>query len=595
MARERTVLRGIAASPGVVVGPAVVIDSQHLQVRHRHIDEEAVEDETDRVRMAVEQSREELEGIRDRLGEDAPADYRLILEAHLMMSRDELLIDAALLAIRDDRVGAEWAVERAVAGIQAHLRQSDEDYIRSRADDVEQVGRRIIERLVGRVSALPPILGDGVLVIDDLHPADAAQLLDSRVKGLVTGLGSATSHTAILARTLEIPAVVGVSGVTSQVGTDDEIIVDGLRSQVILDPSEDECDRARDRARRYLHFTKRLREHGDQSMTRDGVHVQLHANVDLPAEAALAVDEQAQGIGLYRTEFLYMNRPDVPTEEEQLAVYKDIATVVGTRPVVLRTVDMGGDNLTINDDAPPVPNPALGLRAIRLALARDDLFQIQLRAVLRAACFGTVRVMFPLVSGVAELDSALACLEEAKRQVVADGHDCGHVQVGTMIELPSAVLMAEHLARRCDFLSVGTNDLVQYTLAADRANPQVAYLGDTLDPAVLLQLDRLVHVSRETGRPLSMCGDMAADPFALPIAIGLGYRSLSVPVSALGLVREVLRHIDGQEARSVAQRALGCSTALEVRQLVDESFREVLGEIWSESGVNRRLPDDDPQ
>lgn len=592
MARERSVLLGIAASPGVAVGPATVIDSHHLPVRHHHIDEDAVADEIDRVRMAVEQSRSELEGVRDRLGADAPADYRLILETHLMMSRDELLIDSALNAIKNERVGAEWAVERAVAKIQAHLRQSDEDYIRSRADDVEQVGRRIIERLVGRVSTLPPMLTDAVLVIDDLHPADAVQLLDSRVIGLVTGLGSATSHTAILARTLEIPAVVGVTGVTDKIGTGDEVIIDGLRSQVVLDADADECDRARARARRYHGFTRRLREQGDQSITRDGVAVELHANVDLPAEAALAMDEKAQGIGLYRTEFLYMNSAEVPSEEEQLKVYKDMVTVVGARPVVLRTVDMGGDNLTIRDDAPPVPNPALGLRAIRLALARPDLFQIQLRAVLRAACFGNVRLMFPLVSGVAELDAALACLEEARKQVIANGHDCGHVEVGTMIELPSAVLMAEQLARRSDFLSVGTNDLVQYTLAADRANPDVAYLGDALDPAVLLQLDRLVHVSRSTGRRLSMCGDMAADPFALPIAVGLGYRSLSVPVSALALVREVLRNIDAQEARLVAQRALECTTAAEVRRLIAKHFRADLGEIWEEAGVSSRLPEE---
>jgi phosphotransferase system enzyme I (PtsI) len=587
MARERVALRGIAASPGIGVGRAIVIESGY-HVRHHRIMADEADFEIERLRQAIDRSRGELEDIRVRIGNEAPADYRLIIDAHLMMHRDELLVDIATEAIAVDQVNAEWAVERAIGKIAHHLAQAPVDYFRDRAVDVEHVGRRIIAQLAGRISTLPTGLEDAVLVIEDLNPADAAQLIETPVAALVTGLGSATSHTAILARALEIPAVVGVAGITERVGEGDELIVDAFGGEVVLDPDPDECDRAHVRSRRFRQFTRKLRESsGARTETADGAVIELMANVDLPAEAALAARVWARGIGLYRTEFLFLNRTEPPSEQEQYEVYSEIVRKTLPHAVTLRTIDMGGETLKGSVAAPVVPNPALGLRAIRLALARPELLGAQLRAVLRAAALGPVRLMFPLVSGVKELRQARAALDQARVVLAERGEVMGEPEVGVMIELPSAVMMADRFAQECDFLSVGTNDLVQYALAVDRSNPAVSYLAQSLDPAVLRMLAAVVRAAADHAKPLSMCGDMAADPFVLPIVIGLGYRSLSVPVSALPLVREVLRCIDGERARAAAVEALDCATADEVAWLVASRFGKDLGPLWSEAGIER--------
>jgi phosphotransferase system enzyme I (PtsI) len=587
MPRQRSALRGIAASPGIGVGRAIVIDSRHHHVRHHRIAPEHSADEIERLRDAIDKSRHELEDIRMRMGTEAPADYRLILDAHLMMHSDELLVDIATEAIAQEHVNAEWAVERAVGKIAHHLAQAPVDYFRDRAGDVEHVGRRIIAQLVGRSSSLPTGLGDAVLVINDLHPADAAQLIQTPVAALVTGLGTATSHTAILARALEIPAVVGVADITARVGDGDELIVDAFGGEVVMDPDAAECERARVRARRFRQFTQKLRENPlTASKTRDGIDIELMANVDLPTEAAVAARLCAQGIGLYRTEFLFLTRVEAPTEQEQYEVYSEIVRTTLPHTVTVRTIDMGGEALK-GGLSPSVPNPALGLRAIRLALSRPDLLGAQLRAVLRAAAHAPMRLMFPLVSGIKELRQARAALEDARTELRARGDAFGELEVGVMIELPSAVMMADRFAAECDFLSVGTNDLVQYGLAVDRSNPAVAYLAQSLDPAVLRMLDAVVRAANAHGKPLSMCGDMAADAFVLPIVIGLGFRRLSVPVSALPLVREVLRRVDTELARSVAARALECATADEAVWLVASHFGRDLGDLWSEAGVEQ--------
>jgi phosphoenolpyruvate-protein phosphotransferase (PTS system enzyme I) len=587
MARERIALRGIAASPGVGVGRAVVIGAERHHVRHSRIAAGEVSFEIERLRDAIERSRRELEDIRQRLGEEAPADYRLILEAHMMMHRDQLLEDMATEAILHELLNAEWAIETAVGKIGHHLQQSPVDYFRDRAVDVEHVGRRIIAQLAGRVSSLPPGLAESVLVIHDLQPADAAQLIQTPVAALVTGLGTATSHTAILARALAIPAVVGVADITERVGDEDDLIVDAFGGEVVLDPDPDECDRARLRSRRFGRFRDKLRESSAMhAQLADGSDVELMANVDLPTEAAMAAEMQAKGIGLYRTEFLFLSRPEPPTEQEQYEVYREIVRATAPNAVTVRTIDMGGEALKGLPNVPLMPNPALGLRAIRLALARPELLGAQLRAVLRAAAEGPLKLMFPLVSGIKELRQARAALERARAELERRGETFGALEVGVMIELPSAVMMADRFAVECDFLSVGTTDLVQYGLAVDRSNPAVAYLSQPLDPAVLRMLDAVVRAASAGAKPLSMCGDMAANPFVLPVVLGLGYRRLSVPVSTLPLVREVLRRVDATEAAALAASALECATADEVSELIRSRFTAVLGELWAEAGID---------
>jgi phosphotransferase system enzyme I (PtsI) len=584
MTGRRQVLSGIAASPGVAVGKVCLINRAHVHVPRRHValDEVAVEEL--RLHDAIVASRRELEDIRARI--ETAAEHRLLLEAQLLMHRDELLIDGAIELLRERAINAEWALAQVIARIAGRMRQASEEYFRERAVDIEHVGERILHKLVGTTLTLPSVGPDAVIVADDLGPADAAQLLRSSACGIAIDLGSASSHTAILARALHIPAVVGVRNLSRLVADDDLVIVDAFRGEVMLGPSDEELERARSRGERYRAFTQGLRQRGGPTVeTRDGTRIVLDANVEVPPEAALALQAGAGGIGLYRTEFLFLDRASVPDEEEQARVYRDVAQVLAPRPVVFRTFDMGGDRLHGFERETELQNPALGLRALRLGLSRPDLLKTQLRAMLRASTYGDVHIMFPLVSCVGEIRDARALLEEARSELEARGEPVGAVKVGCMIEVPSAALIADALARECDFFSVGTNDLVQYTLAVDRSNPRVAHLGNVLHPAVLRLLEMIARAAHTQRIALAMCGGMAADLVALPIVLGLGYHHLSVDLGYLPLVRACIERVDMGLAMRVAKDALTCSAAEAVRELIIASFRDSLSELWEEQGL----------
>jgi len=583
MSGKRQVLSGIPASPGVAVGRVCLIDRGHLYVPRRYIDRDQLSAEEERLRAAIESSRQELETIRQRVG---AAEHRLLLDAQLLMHRDELLIHGAIELLRERSINAEWALAQVIARIAERMRGASEAYFRERAVDIENVGERILHKLVGTIDELPEIGADCVIVADDVGPADAAQLLKSTACGVAIDLGSASSHTAILARALEIPAVVGVRQLSRLVADDDVIIVDAFRGEIVLWPSEAEQAQARARATRYRAFTRSLRERVAHALeTADGTKLRLDANVELPAEAALALQEGATGIGLYRTEFLYLDRAVPPSEDEQAKIYQDVAQVIAPRPVVFRTFDIGGDKLHGCHPSSELMNPALGLRALRLGLASPELLRPQLRALLRTSASGDVRIMFPLVSSVEELRAARAMLDDARRELEAEGHAVGTVRVGCMIEVPSAVLVAPALARECDFFSVGTNDLVQYTLAVDRTNPRVAHLASALHPAVLQLLAMTARAAHDAGIELSMCGGMAADAIALPLVLGLGYTQLSVDVGYLPLARAILERIDMDQAREASRQALTCATTAEVKALVVERFKGALGDLWDEQGM----------
>jgi phosphotransferase system enzyme I (PtsI) len=586
MGGQRQVLSGIAASPGVAVGRVCFLDSGQLYVPRRYVARDGLEEEVARLHAAIEASRQELEMIRQRIG--AVPEHRLLLDAQLLMHRDELLIDGAVELLRERSINAEWALAQVTERIAERMRAASEAYFRERAGDVKNVGDRILRKLVGGPALLPQMAADSVIVADDLGPADAALLLRSTASGIAIELGSASSHTAILARALEIPAVVGARQLSRLVADDDLIIVDAFRGEVVLWPSEDELESARARGSRYRAFTRSLRERVARRLeTADGTPLKLAANVELPAEAAVALQEGATGIGLYRTEFLYLDRSVPPDEDEQFKVYRDVAQVLSPRPVVFRTFDIGGDKLHgFSDSTSGAVNPALGLRALRFGLTRPELLLTQLRAMLRASDVGDVRIMFPMVSGVDELRRGRALLEQAYASLQAEGHVLSRVRVGCMIEVPSAVLMAEQLARECDFFSVGTNDLVQYALAVDRTNPSVAALASPLHPAVLKLLDMTARAAHTAGIELAICGGMAADPLALPVLLGLGYDQLSVDVGYLPLARAIIERIEMPLAREAAQKALACATTDEVKALLSEQFRAPLGDLWAEQGFD---------
>jgi phosphotransferase system enzyme I (PtsI) len=584
MREQRQVLVGIAASPGVAVGRVVLFEKGHVYVPRRYVAREEIGDEEARLHCAVDDSRRALEELCLRVGEGN--EQRLLLEVQLLMHRDELLIDGAIELLRERSINAEWALAQTAAKLAERMRSASEAYFRERAADIENVGERILAQLTGAGAALPEVGPDRVIVADDLGPADAIQLLRSTACGIVIDLGSASSHTAILARALDIPAVVGVRGLTRLVADDEVVIVDAFRGEVIVRPSEDEQASALARGARYREFTRGLRgraSHAPRAL--DGTEIRLDANIELPPEAALAMQEGASGIGLYRTEFLYLDRTEPPDEAEQTRVYTDVVQVITPRTVVFRTFDIGGDKLHTHARAADCVNPALGMRAIRLGLERPELLLTQLRAILRASAFGKVRVMFPLVTQVGELRRAKVLLEQARRELVGEGVVPAEVEVGCMIEVPSAVLIADTLAAECDFFSVGTNDLVQYTLAVDRSNPSVAHLASALHPAVLRLLQMTVSAAERAGIDVAMCGGMAGDLVALPLVLGFGFRQLSVDLSGLPLVRAAVERIDLVQATRVAHEALNLCSIEEVRTLIADRFEGALGELWAEHGV----------
>ncbi|MFK7985712.1 MAG: phosphoenolpyruvate--protein phosphotransferase [Sandaracinaceae bacterium] len=583
MSDDRARLPGISASPGIVVGTVTVFDRRSVPVARRHIPQSAVEAEVARLHHAMDDARAEVEVLRDGLA-DGAADHRLLLETQLLMLGDALLSESAAARIREERTNAEWALRSTVDGMQARLRAADEAYFRERADDVAHVGEHVLRVLTGMSRSLPDIDAPTILVANDLSPAEAAALPADLVRGIVTDAGSASSHTAILARALNVPSVVGVADVTRAVGPGDRMIVDGLRGEVVVHPDPDEEVEASERANRFRAFEVRLRgTEQRKAETRDGVRMTLLANVELEVEASEVRAEGADGVGLYRTEFLYLDRAEPPSEAEQTALYRRVARRVSPAPVTFRTFDLGGDKMP--QGMRRGPNPALGLRALRVAFERPELLVTQLRSLLRAAVEGNVRIMFPMVSGVADWRRARVLLDRAREDLDASGEAYGPVLVGSMLEVPSALIVADRLAPLCDFFSIGTNDLTQYTLAVDRGDPRVAHLASSLDPAVLRLIHQATQVAADHDRPIAVCGDLAADPVATPLLVGLGLTQLSMARAGIPLVREVVARLDLAEARAVAEEALEQDGASAVERLVSSRYAEQLGDLWHEQGI----------
>jgi phosphotransferase system enzyme I (PtsI) len=438
------------------------------------------------------------------------------------------------------------------------------------------VGDRILRALTGRqkLLAVPDITHPCVIVAHDLSPAETAGLSRDRVLGMVTEVGTRTSHTAILARALEIPAVVGVGTILASVGNGDRVVVDGLRGRVTLSPTEEMVERAHERAERHMAHAAGLRELRDRpATTRCGVPISLRANIELPAEAAIAVAQGAQGIGLYRTEFVYVDRSEPPSEDEQYQTYRKVVEELAPLPVTLRTFDIGGDKFVSAFQVPPDMNPALGLRAVRLGLARPDIFLTQLRAMVRASAHGDLRIMVPMIAALSELHAVRELLEQAIEQVDRVGQArADHIPLGIMVEVPSTAILADDFAELAEFLSIGTNDLVQYTLAVDRTSRELASLASFFDPSILLLIRNVVAAARRHERPVSVCGAMASDPLAAVLLIGMGLRELSMEASAVAEVKEVIGRVSVAEASDAAADALERHSAADVERFLSERF-----------------------
>lgn len=563
-------IHGIGASNGIRIAKALVLRNQSdLANRRETISQDETEAELKRLKQAKEQSETELlelaEHAKQTLGEK---------QAGIIVGQARMLSDPALYPLMEKKVAeehlsAEHAVSAVTEQFAARFERLDNEYMRERAADIRDLGKRLLARLGGgQRTDLSGLREEVILVADDLAPSEAVQLDKRYVQALVTEMGGRTAHTSILARSLGIAAVVGAGEPVRQIVDGEWLIVDGSEGLCIRMPEPETVQAYRLRQeseQSELHALARFRERPAE--TKDGVRVEMAANIGTVQEAAAAKELNAEGIGLYRTEFLFMNTDRMPDEEAQYAAYREAAQQMGGKPVVIRTLDIGGDKELPYLDLPQEANPFLGYRAIRIGLDRQELLRTQLRAIVRASHYGNVKVMFPMISSLEEWRQAKAIYEQARTEVVADGHSISDaIEVGIMVEIPSAALLARSFAAEVDFFSIGTNDLVQYTLAVDRMNEKVSYLYDYFHPAVLQLIQRVIDAAHEHGKWAGMCGGMAADPLAAPLLMGLGLDEWSMEAASIATVKRALSRLDSRDCRALTGRLLQLGTTEEVRQ-----------------------------
>ncbi|WP_052668947.1 phosphoenolpyruvate--protein phosphotransferase [Nitriliruptor alkaliphilus] len=560
-------LHGLAASPGLAVGPVHRLDGPDLPtVPARRVDDTAPERR--RLDAALTAAATTISRSRDELTRRAGGDAGEMLTAHLLLLEDPLLLDPATAAITEDRLDAASAWHRAVTALADTYAGLEDPYLAERAADVRAVGAEVLTRLLGIDAALPP--PHGVLVAHDLAPADAARIDPDRVDAIVTAVGSPTSHAALIARSLGIPTVVAAGPAATRLTDGTQVIVDGTRGLIHVDPDPDELAGARSTiADQRADAEVARREAADPATTRDGTHIEVVANIGVAGDAARAYAAGADGVGLLRSELLFLDRAAAPDEDEQVEVYGQACRALAGRPVVLRTLDVGGDKPLPYLELPEELNPFLGTRGLRLGLERPALLTTQLRAALRVAAEHPLRVMLPMVSTVAEIHAARRLLEEARTQLRADGLTVADdLQLGAMVEVPALALLADDVVAEVDFLSIGTNDLTQYVMAAERGNSAVAHLADPLHPAILGLVRTVCDAGARAGVPVAVCGDLASDPAAVQVLVGLGVRELSVPPPAVPAVKRAVRAVDLEEAREVADRALAAGSAPAVRRVL---------------------------
>lgn len=575
-------LKGIGVSPGVVIGPAFVMASYQARVVERRIAPQAIDHEICRLEKALIETRRQIKSIQKDLEARTDMGDASILDAHLMVLDDRAFIEEVVNEIRSECRNAESVVKDASDRYAAILGSVEDDYLRERVADIKDVARRIIKNLSGGVETTLADLEDRCIVIgEDILPSVTASLRRDTVLGLATDMGSATSHTAVMARAMETPAVVGLRDISARVSTGDNVIMDGTRGVVIIHPTASDLDEYGKlaEARRNIQQGLTSLQH-EPAETSDGHRVVLSANAEGPEEVDAIIEYGAEGIGLFRSEYLYISRSATLGEDEQAAIYGDIAERLAPAPVIIRTLDIGGDKFLAGGRLRKETNPFLGCRSIRLSLLYPDHFKLQLRAILRASVRGCVKIMYPMISNAREVIQANALLDEAKAELARDNVPFRKdIEVGVMIETPAAALTASVIAENVSFFSLGTNDLVQYTLAVDRVNERVAYLYEPTHPAVLTLIKAAVDAGHSKGVWVGICGEMAADPLMTPLLIGLGVDEMSVAPAAVPVVKDVVRNIELSRAKTLAAAALECRSATEVLGLCRDLTAEVAPEL----------------
>ncbi|MDQ0226898.1 phosphoenolpyruvate--protein phosphotransferase [Metabacillus niabensis] len=566
-------LKGIGASAGIAIAKAYRLEEPELTIEKREIaDKEA---EKQRFEQAISQSKEELEKIKEHANRELGADKAEIFAAHLLVLSDPELLNPVLDKINTESVNAEFAMRETADMFVSMFESMDNEYMKERAADIRDVTKRVIAHLLGVQIPNPSLISEEVVIIaEDLTPSDTAQLNRQFVKGFTTDIGGRTSHSAIMARSMEIPAVVGTKQATSSIENDVMVIVDGLDGDVIINPSAEVIAQYEEKRAKYeaqkAEWAKLVNE---PTVSKDGQHVELAANIGTPDDVKGVIENGGEAVGLYRTEFLYMGRDQLPTEDEQFEAYKAVLERMEGKPVVVRTLDIGGDKELPYLHLPKEMNPFLGFRAIRLCLEEQDIFRTQLRALLRASTYGNLRIMFPMIATVSEFREAKAILLEEKEKLVANGVQVSdNIEIGMMVEIPSTAVMADQFAKEVDFFSIGTNDLIQYTMAADRMNERVSYLYQPYNPAILRLVSMVIDAAHKEGKWAGMCGEMAGDPIAIPLLLGLGLDEFSMSATSILPARTQIKGLSKAEAQSVKEKVLGMSTTEEVVAFVKETF-----------------------
>ncbi|MFO8057388.1 MAG: phosphoenolpyruvate--protein phosphotransferase [bacterium] len=574
--REERRTRGIGVSDGIAFAKAYLLERERLAIPHRVVPGNQVEEEVERFREALEKARNLLQQIREGMTTEETREPAFIIDAHLMMLEDDLLVDGTIELIRKEHINAEWALRRRINTLVSTFTSMKDPYLRERGRDVEQVAERVIRELVGKSADFMSDIEEPVIIVaHELTPAETAHMAFDKILGFATDIGTQTSHAAIVAKSIRMPAVVGLKNITEQVNHGDTIILDGHSGLVIINPAPETTNRYESRRKWLADLSLVLKNYKDlPSETKDQHPVRLGANLEILDEIQFLSESGAQGVGLYRTEYLYLDRNDLPTEEEHYQSYKQLVEKTDPEGATIRTLDLGGDKFKSTLSLANEINPAMGLRAIRLCLNRPDLFKTQLRAILKASAHGKTRIMFPMISGYQEFRDAKRLLYEAAEELDKEGINFDReVEVGAMIEVPSAVFIADELAKVCDFFSIGTNDLIQYSLAIDRVNEYVSYLYQPLHPAMLRILTRVVEAGHNNDIPVYMCGAMAGEPLYLPVLVGLGLDELSMPMGAILRIKRILRRIGKAEAEELTAELFEYNTAQQIAERVKQEIR----------------------
>lgn len=579
-------LKGIGVSPGIAIGKVFVLHSgESFNLPKRVVGAEQISNEIARFEDALTRTRNEILGIRRKLSDQIGRESSDIFTAHLLILEDRTLIEDVIEVIKNEKVGAEYAFAAVLQRYFQAFSQINDEYLRERIADIRDVGKRLLGNLCGEEKKrLEEFKGKVIIASHDLSPSDTASLDKNKVLAFMTEIGGPTSHTAILGRSLEIPAIVGVEKIIGELQNDDTIIVDGTHGVVVINPDQATIDRFTSQEDRFIQLTgelDKLRELPAETL--DGKRIVLAANIEFHHEIPSVISHGGEGVGLYRTEYFYMNRATLPTEQEQYEAYRKVAESMNPRAVIIRTLDLGGDKFASTLEIPHEMNPYLGWRAIRFCLTRKDIFKTQLRAILRASAHGNLKIMYPMIASAQEILAAREILNEAKAELQAENLPFAEqIPVGAMIEIPSAALASDVLAKEVDFFSLGTNDLIQYVLAIDRMNEKIAYLYEPTHPAILRLIDLVVRNGHMRGIWVGSCGEMSADPAISILLVGLGIDEISASPVVLPKIKKAIRSIYFKDAQEIALRALSFQTGKEVMAFLDSKLNHICRELAGE-------------